>query len=719
MALVPVLVKGNIAQIKNAIEIGTIDRTGLAYLNDTGRFAYIDSEFNINPIKTDNLWVNEKEVLPDISEGSTSTVYIIDNVGYIFNGENYTKVFDYAGVTDLIEINTNDIAKIVETIGDVDELITDDNSSIVNAINANKRSHDVDIARLEREIGQTEGAGIVTATVSSSEEYLKSYTFKQNGIDIVTVDIPKDMVVKSGSVEVNPDGKVGTYIVLVLANASEDKLYIPVDSLIENYTGQSTETIRVNVNNTTRTISAQIINGSVTNDKLAVNSVGTVNIINSSISKDKLNDALKTSINKADTSLQANDIQEGTAKGTIAVQGKKNVKVHGLGSAAYTETTEYDAAGSATKAKSELLGSSTDSSSTATIYGTRNYVDDSVREFDAKIAAKQDKLTTDSIITEYIQNGAVTGDKIASASVSKTKLDTSLSSAVDKANSALQLADIQEGTAKGTLAIQGKKNVKVHGLDTAAYKAETDFDKAGAASAVLGTKDDASSVVTVYGTRKYIDEKTILKTEKGAANGVAELDENGVVKSSQLPSYVDDVLEFATKSEFPAIGESGKIYIAVDTNVSYRWSGTQYVEISSSLALGETSSTAYAGDKGKANADAIAEVKDIIGGLQPKLTAGDNITIKDTVISSTGGGDNSRELTKAEYDALSEEEKKNGTTYYVKDAVIPPFVTTIVTDVKVNGTSVVDENGVANITGGGSVDIDETALNEMLEEVYG
>ena len=85
---------------------------------------------------------------------------------------------------------------------------------------------------------------------------------------------------------------------------------------------------------------------------------------------------------------------------------------------------------------------------------------------------------------------------------------------------------------------------------------------------------------------------------KGVANGVAELDANGVVPSSQLPSYVDDVLEYSSKSAFPTSGESGKIYVAQDTNLTYRWSGSAYTEISSSLALGTTSSTAYRGDRG-------------------------------------------------------------------------------------------------------------------------
>lgn len=85
----------------------------------------------------------------------------------------------------------------------------------------------------------------------------------------------------------------------------------------------------------------------------------------------------------------------------------------------------------------------------------------------------------------------------------------------------------------------------------------------------------------------------------GAAGGVAELDIGGRVPSSQLPSYVDDVLEYPTYGDFPVTGETGKIYVAEDTNITYRWSGSGYVEISASLALGETSSTAYRGDRGK------------------------------------------------------------------------------------------------------------------------
>ena len=83
-------------------------------------------------------------------------------------------------------------------------------------------------------------------------------------------------------------------------------------------------------------------------------------------------------------------------------------------------------------------------------------------------------------------------------------------------------------------------------------------------------------------TQQEVDDALALKldaTLKGAANGLAELGSDGKVPSGQLPSYVDDVLEFADLASFPATGESGKIYVALDTLKTYRWSGSAYVEI--------------------------------------------------------------------------------------------------------------------------------------------
>ena len=115
-----------------------------------------------------------------------------------------------------------------------------------------------------------------------------------------------------------------------------------------------------------------------------------------------------------------------------------------------------------------------------------------------------------------------------------------------------------------------------------------------------GTATDTAETIEVDGTiYDFMDADAVHTADIGVAGGVAELDANGKVPSSQLPSYVDDVVEYASISAFPATGESGKIYIALDTNKTYRWTGSVYVEISPSLALGETSSTAYRGDRGK------------------------------------------------------------------------------------------------------------------------
>ena len=99
--------------------------------------------------------------------------------------------------------------------------------------------------------------------------------------------------------------------------------------------------------------------------------------------------------------------------------------------------------------------------------------------------------------------------------------------------------------------------------------------------------------------KQFLDQDGVQYFWNKVQQNFANLSDNGKVPANQLPSYVDDVLEYGTFNTFPTTGEDGKIYVAQDTNLTYRWSGTRYVEISQSLALGETSSTAYPGDKGK------------------------------------------------------------------------------------------------------------------------
>lgn len=134
---------------------------------------------------------------------------------------------------------------------------------------------------------------------------------------------------------------------------------------------------------------------------------------------------------------------------------------------------------------------------------------------------------------------------------------------------------------------------------------------------------------------------------KGSANGIASLDEQGVVPSAQLPSYVDDVIDvYATydksaegvlsniqlfsnqEKTTPITPESGKIYIDVEGNYQFRWTGTQYATVGAPTVLGEVTGTAYDGGKGKALSDTINKMSDrVIESIDNILAYPNNLTL--------------------------------------------------------------------------------------------
>ena len=206
----------------------------------------------------------------------------------------------------------------------------------------------------------------------------------------------------------------------------------------------------------------------------------------------------------------------------------------------------------------------------------------------------------------------------------------------------IKLANIAEGATKVEASSTNGK-IKINGTDTIVYTHPT--TTAVTAAAVKVGKDSSGHVV-LGNALTASDVGAIATTAKGAANGVAELDSTGKVPSSQLPSFVDDVLEYDKQSSFPTTGEAGKIYIAQDTNKTYRWSGSAYVEISASLALGETSSTAYRGDKGKTAYD------------HSQLTSGNphNVTKSDVGLGNVG---NFKAVSTVASQGLTNTEKSN------------------------------------------------------------
>lgn len=194
------------------------------------------------------------------------------------------------------------------------------------------------------EVRQSVSAGGTAATITitadtTTEGMAKSYTVKQGDSTVGVIDIPKDMVVSSGTVETDPeDQDPGTYIVLTLANATSDKIYINAGTLVDIYTAQqSAAQVQLTINSGTREISAVIVAGSITDVELAANAVTTVKIADGNVTKAKLVSSVQSSLDSADSALQPADITTGEANGTIAVDGT-DVSVKGLGSAAYAST---------------------------------------------------------------------------------------------------------------------------------------------------------------------------------------------------------------------------------------------------------------------------------------------------------------------------------------------------------------------------------------------
>lgn len=172
----------------------------------------------------------------------------------------------------------NDAKSAVESkIGTLDDLTMTNKTDLVVALNEVAASV---------ESGGT-GSVVKISTETTTEGYAKSYTFTQGSTKLGVIDIPKDMVVSSGTVEKDPkDQPAGTYLVLTLANATNDKVYINVGTLVDIYTAKAAATqIQLVIDSTTREISATIVAGSVTATELAADAVVTAKIADGNVTK--------------------------------------------------------------------------------------------------------------------------------------------------------------------------------------------------------------------------------------------------------------------------------------------------------------------------------------------------------------------------------------------------------------------------------------------------
>lgn len=347
--------------------------------------------------------LNVKAGEPSIAlyKGSDNVTKVILGISPV-DGTNKTLFISAEEVEALISASEGGVNT---SIGNLENLTTKDKATIVAAINSLK----------------TESTVTVEKKQTAEEGFAATYIIKQNEKQVgSSINIPKDFLVKSGTVKtvstINQpvNGyKVGQkYLDFVVNTASNDgqesHIYILVEDLVDVYTGS-------------------------TGDQIAV-VVGNGNTISASLTK-TVNDSLE----KANSALQKTNIKEGTADGTISVSGV-NINVHGLGSAAYTESSAYDKANAAYTVKTELIGTNADTKDKDTINGAKKYAD-------AAVTAKNvtaDGETGDNALVK----ASAASNKVTVGSTQKLK------DAVSKAETSIQ-------TVNGT-----EKQIKVTKLGT-------------------------------------------------------------------------------------------------------------------------------------------------------------------------------------------------------------------------------------------------------------
>lgn len=199
------------------------------------------------------------------------------------------------------------------------------------------------------------------------------------------------------------------------------------------------------------------------------------------------------------------------------------------------------------------------------------------------------KMADNAVATRSIQNGAVTADKLAEGVIPEIPEVTLASLGVTATAQELNYTD---GV---TSNIQTQLNGKAAASHTHDDRYYTEDEVDGLLAAKANTSHTHSAANITSGTLALDRIPTITDAK---IQGMSASKLTGTIPQANLPSYVDDVLEYNGESNFPDTGESGKIYVDTSTNKTYRWSGSGYTEISASLALGTTSSTAFRGDYG-------------------------------------------------------------------------------------------------------------------------
>jgi hypothetical protein len=186
--------------------------------------------------------------------------------------------------------------------------------------------------------------------------------------------------------------------------------------------------------------------------------------------------------------------------------------------------------------------------------------------------------------------------------------------------------------------LQGRmtaEEANVDNLQGRMTSAEGDIDDIESGATIvpraLGDQN-GNTINTTYLTQSSASATYIPLSQKAQPNGVATLGADGRVIPSQIPGIVSSVEEYDTLEDFPEVGVLTTVYLALDTGLTYLWSGSSYVALSSSLALGETSTTAYRGDRGKEAYDysQVGHLPLAGGTVTGNLVVGGDLTISGT-----------------------------------------------------------------------------------------
>lgn len=288
-------------------------------------------------------------------------------------------------------------------------------------------------------------ATITNSSVTITESN-GTYTVKQGSATVGTINIPKDLVVSSGKIVIDPAGKpAGKYLKLILNSETAEPILISVADLVDVYkAGANAAEVQLAVSSD-NTITATIVNGAVGTDKIADNAVITAKILNGAVTKDKLAQAIKDEITSAANSAPVEEVQvngtaltpdsnkavnitvvESAVNGKIKVNGK-DVAIHGLGSAAFVGTDTFEQAGVVDAAKAALIGTGEDVKTANTIYGAKNYADDVAAEAMAIVVGQ----TTDAAAADTVYGAKkYTDNAVDTLETSITTLETNINTSI-------------------------------------------------------------------------------------------------------------------------------------------------------------------------------------------------------------------------------------------------------------------------------------------------